>query len=74
MKREYSMSMDVSALSPELHTLLEAADPTVAETLAAHGILDVGTFMLLENEDLRELFPRMGSRLKVRQLLHANRQ
>eukprot|EP00045_Choanoeca_perplexa_P017552 m.256527 g.256527 ORF g.256527 m.256527 type:complete len:1296 (+) comp17570_c0_seq5:41-3928(+) len=59
-------------LTPELLGLLNGAglaSNDVRSVLLQHSILDEETFLMLENDDLRELFPVMGTRLKMRSLI-----
>lgn len=45
-------------------------DETTVESFR-HNAMSRATFLLLEEEDLKELVPLIGNRVKVRQLLRA---
>eukprot|EP00045_Choanoeca_perplexa_P017549 m.256508 g.256508 ORF g.256508 m.256508 type:complete len:679 (+) comp17570_c0_seq2:1966-4002(+) len=71
LQRTNSLSVD-GDLTPELLGLLNGAglaSNDVRSVLLQHSILDEETFLMLENDDLRELFPVMGTRLKMRSLI-----
>ena len=58
-----------------LSLLAELGSAPVRSTFEQHEILDVTTFLLLEERDLREIFPAtvmMGTRLKLRRLIRVN--
>ena len=67
---------DTCTLSEGLLSLLaELGSAPVRSTFEQHEILDVTTFLLLEERDLRELFPAtvmMGTRLRLRRLIRVN--
>ena len=65
-------SVEIGDLSQDLIDLLAGAGVRshhVRDTLVQHDILDMDTFLLLEDGDLRELFPVMGTRLKLRRII-----
>jgi hypothetical protein len=62
-------------LTEGLDDLLKASgviSHTVVDTLVQHDILDEETFLLLEDDDLREIFPVMGTRLQLRRIIRSN--